>query len=246
MLDEKDRAATQTWCRDPERHALYVAGYTAPIELGEPERARLVLNSCDPSKLYTKNPHTTSEHVRHLLSDPTLVEVVQRFCGASLKLWRTAFFQKEQGSNEIGWHHDKHFQHGDEAVNFNEIGNHFSVLIALTPMVFDEGLLEVIPGSHCSLGELNRDTRPYHLRPPEAHIMKELPAQLVARRRGVPIPAGCFIVFHSALIHRSLAKTSAGNRLGLAVRLSRPNQVIPPALADPIDILEYPIETEAN
>lgn len=226
--------------RSPEAAALDSVGFCAPLPLAEPERAATVVADHDWAKGYVKNPHVASQAVRHMLRDPGLVAAVRRFCGESLVLWRSAFFSKTEGSAEIGWHHDKHFQSGDADVRLDEIGSHFSILFGLTEITQRNGILEVVPGSHLPVEGLERDTRPFHKRPSSEHILRSLPENILAQRRPVPIPGGSFLVFHSAILHRSLPHVGGGDRLGMAIRLASADVEIPAALATPDDILPFP------
>lgn len=226
---------------DAERTALDTLGYAAPLPLGDPARAAAVLQRNRDNKAYVKNPHTNQAEVRHLLADPDLVARVNTLCGPNLRLWRSAFFSKSEGSGEIGWHHDKHFHSaGDDDIRLERIGDHFSVLFGLTDIVQTTGQIELIPGTHRQTADLERDTRPYHQRPASEHILGNLPASLLQGRRGVPIPANCFMLFHSAILHRSLEHLGGAPRLGLAIRLVREDLEIPRALAAEEDIMTFP------
>jgi len=224
-----------------ERAAFDFLGYSAPLPLAEPARAEQVLAAHEDVGFYTKNPHVTSADVRLMLSDPALVDAVRKLCGRDLNLWRSAFFRKTTGTAEIGWHHDKHFfSDAADDIRLDEIQSHYSVFISVTSVTQTTGLLEVLPGTHRDIPDLVRDPRPYHKRPPGEHILKDLPAAVAGRARGVPIPAGCFMIFHSAILHRSLPHTGGGPRLGMAIRLVRYGLGIPPELAEPQDITAFP------
>ena len=118
-----------------DRDVLARAGFVAPLPLAQPERVDAVLRAHAGDKKYTKNLHRDSPSIANLLNDPGLVDAVAALCGAGLTLWRSALFQKAPGSEEIGWHHDKHFhdEHVDD-IALDATGSHFSVLIALTDM----------------------------------------------------------------------------------------------------------------
>ena len=186
-----------------EKTAFDLLGYSAPMPLAEPARAEVASAEHDGERPYVGNPHTTSAAVRSLFADPGLVAQVRALCGPNLKLWRSVFFLKKPGAAEIGWHHDKHFYRGEENdVRFDEIGTHFSVLFALTEIAQTAGMIQVVPGTHADTALLPRDPRPVHLRPKEEHILNNLPQPVLDNVRSVPIPAGSFLVFHSALLHR--------------------------------------------
>ncbi|MEH6648375.1 phytanoyl-CoA dioxygenase family protein [Sulfitobacter sp.] len=225
-----------------EKASLDSLGYSSPLPLDNPQRARCIFesNNAIGSTTYVKNPHVTSDVVRQMLCDAGLVRAVESLCGPSFKLWRSAFFSKSEGSGEIGWHHDKHFEAGDADIQLNTIGGHYSILFGLTDITHTTGLLEIIPGTHRDVYNVQRDTRPFHLRPASAHILTDLPIEAMAMRRPVPIPAGCFMIFHSAMLHRSLSHTSGARRLGMAIRLVHQDREIPAPLAKREDIFPFP------
>lgn len=224
-----------------EKKSLDITGYSSPLPLAEPERAQKVLAQHSQSGMYQRDGHIENPVVHSLLSDPGLTEHVQRLCGGDLVLWRSAFFSKTEGSREVGWHHDKHFHSAEEeSIRLEESGAHFSVLFGLTDITHTNGLLEVIPGSHLPQPGFERDLRPYHKRPSKEHFLTGLPEELLAERRPVPIPAGCFVLFHSALLHRSLSHTSGPPRLGLAIRLAKRGLAIPPELAPAEAVMPFP------
>jgi ectoine hydroxylase-related dioxygenase (phytanoyl-CoA dioxygenase family) len=162
-------------------------------------------------------------------------------CGDGLRLWRSKYFSKARGSKEVRWHHDKHFQSGDDAlVRFDEIGSHFSVLIALSEMGPDSGVLEVIPGSHRPVPGLERDPRPFLQRSMSEHFHTDLPTALIDARVQIPIPRASFLVFHSALLHRSLAHMGGPERRAIAIRLAGQGVDITSAYAEPAHILPFP------
>jgi ectoine hydroxylase-related dioxygenase (phytanoyl-CoA dioxygenase family) len=225
-----------------EKASLDLIGYSAPLPLAEPERASAVLEKYDfGGPAYQKNPHATMESVRTLVNDPGLLAAVRVLCGFNFRLWRSAFFSKQSGSHEIGWHHDKHFYTAEDSdIRLDEIGSHYSVLFGLSEISQLTGLLEVLPGSHRAIDGIDRDTRARHLRPADEHIIPDLPAKLKAGVRAVPIPAGSFLIFHSALLHRSLEHRGGPRRLGLAIRLVSEGHAIPDALVEAKDVFEFP------
>jgi len=228
-----------------EKKALDILGYSAPLPLAEPDRAKAVYDQTVGLKGYKKNPHIESASVRHLLSDPGLVAYVRRLCGDNHVLWRSAFFFKSIGSREIGWHHDKHFhQDGDEEIHLDDIGSHYSVLFGITPMDQTTGLIEFLPGTHLTNDAIKRDLRPRYLYLNESHIMENFSDEIMEQRRAVPIPAGSFVVFHSSILHRSLPHTGGPNRLGLAIRLVRANLKTPKTMVKPSDIISFPPEVK--
>lgn len=228
-----------TW--SAERQALDLVGYSAPIPLAEPERANEARAALSGSHAYVKNPHVGSTAVIRLLSDPAVAHHLNILCGVRLRLWRSALFSKVNGSAEIGWHHDKHFFDACcDNIRLDEIGSHYSVLFALTDITHNTGMIQVIPGTHRVQPTLDRDSRPFHQRPVADHFISDIPPEVAATVRSVPMPRASFLVFHSALLHRSLAHTGEAPRMGLAIRLAREGITIPSALADPMHVMAFP------
>ncbi|MCP2669681.1 phytanoyl-CoA dioxygenase family protein [Maricaulaceae bacterium EIL42A08] len=226
-----------------ERDAFDVLGYSAPLPLANPELLDPIDVDKAPDNTDRHNPHIHNPTVRAILGDCALKEAISRLCGADLLIWRSRLFWKGEGSGEIPWHHDKHFYDMNaEDIQLGEIETHFSVLIALTEIGSQTGMLEVLPGTHRSIPDFERDVRPFHKRPPEEHLLKDMPDFLVANRRPVPMSKASFLIFHSALLHRSLPHVGLEPRLGVAVRLCKRSIAIPDALADPSDILAFPLE----
>lgn len=224
-----------------EKQSLDLLGYAAPLPLAEPERASDVLSAYQESTLGTKNPHITSHLVRRLLADPGLTRAVETLCGKSLTLWRSAVFSKTTGSAEIGWHHDKHFhEDGIEDIRLDDLGVHYSVLFGLTSIEQKTGMMEFIPGSHRSNAALERDLLARYLNLKKSHIIDDLPDNILNNRRAVPIPAGSFVIFHSAILHRSLPHGGGQDRLGLAIRLMRSEIKAPDSMVKPNDLMSYP------
>ena len=222
------------------RRQLNRDGYTTPRVLENPDLAETVLREVEIATSYTRNSHVTSNIIRQLLNDKNLVTAVENLCGKSFNLWRSAFFQKSSGSNEIGWHHDKHFLSSDSPIDLKEIGGHFSIFFGLTEINATNGLLEVIPKSHKPIEGFDRDERPFHLKDAADHILTNIPDKELRKRVPIVIGAGYFFIFHSALLHRSLEHIAGPKRLGMAVRIAKTSLAIPQQLAADVDIMPFP------
>jgi ectoine hydroxylase-related dioxygenase (phytanoyl-CoA dioxygenase family) len=226
----------------PIRTVQAAAGLFGPLPLSQPTRALLeqliATASNAPSK---RNLHSASELARAVISDATIRTSVRDLFGGGYQLWRTNFFQRAAGVAHPGvaWHHDKHFQDGDGAVDFNEVGDHISIVIALDQIDHRNGPFQYIPGSFSgAIAGYRRDTRPYHQRPPADHF-PALPAALAAQAVVLPIPAGHFCLFHSALLHGSTPSNGAAARTSMVGRLARHHCHIPAALAAPHEVLNF-------
>ncbi|MDO3383229.1 phytanoyl-CoA dioxygenase family protein [Gilvimarinus algae] len=164
-----------------------------------------------------------------LKSDGNLYNAVSHTFGRELDIWRTNFFYKTSGSGEVGWHHDRHFETGDQNIDLANTENHFSVLIAITDLLEEDGVIEYIPFSHLPLQGFERDVRPFHKKAVIDHFLN-LPVELVDRRRSMPLKRGQFALFHSALLHRSLPFRHGSHRISMVIRLCRRHTLIPEEL----------------
>ena len=162
--------------------------------------------------------------IRDLYLDANLQSVVSGLFGKGLFLWRTNFFVKYQldrhgrGTGENKWHHDRHFENGNAPINLYDTSNHFTVLVALTDVGMDQGRLEYLKGSHQPIDGFDRDI-PRHF--------EEMPEVVQDRVTPLPLKRGEFVVFHSSVLHRSLAFEGGEGRASLAARLARVGTQIP-------------------
>lgn len=187
------------------------------------------------------NRHRTFKPIQTLFTDANLQSVVSESFGNELLLWQTKFFPKFAGVGENYWHHDRIIENGDDPINLYDTSNHFSFVIALTDLGMDHGRLEYIKGSHLPIDGFDR-----HM----PRIFDEMPEVVHGRITPLTLKRGEFAIFHSAVVHRSLAyghreedwspnyfgkpnpelrkqaDVRAG-RISLAARLARKDTVIP-------------------
>lgn len=202
-------------------------GYLGPLPLASASSMDAIYADYASLTKNPKNRHIENSAIQQLYADAAIQSILRAMGWRNYVLWRTHFFAKgisEKTNREIGWHHDKHFQQGEEQLDFDEIGTHFSVLVALRDMTLANGALEVIPRSHKNIVGFVRDARPYSQRELADHFMA-LPPELEDRRVQIPIKQGEFLIFHSALIHRSLPYSSGEPRVSLAGRLA-PSDIV--------------------
>jgi len=188
-----------------------------------------------------RNLHSHSELAREVICDPAIRSNVRQLFGGGYQLWRTNFFQRQAdvAHSGVDWHHDKHFQDGEAPVDFTEVGDHISIVIALDQIDHRNGPFQYIPGSFgADIGGTSRDSRLYHQRPAGDHFLP-LPEALVAQAVVLPIPAGHFCLFHSALLHGSTASEGAAARTSMVGRLVRNHCTIPAASATPADVMPF-------
>ena len=162
--------------------------------------------------------------IRDLYFDANLQSVVAGLFGTDLFLWRTNFFVKNQqdrdgrGTGQNKWHHDRHFESGDAPIDLYNTTNHFTALIALTDVGMDAGRVEYLKGSHRPIAGFDRDI---------ARHIEEVPEVVQDRVTPLPLEKGQFVVFHSSVLHRSLAFGGGEGRVSLAARLARNGTELP-------------------
>lgn len=177
-----------------------------------------------------KNIHAESHLVQSLFRDSALISKLKLFGCAQYILWRTnAFYKSKVNSAEVPWHHDKHFQNGNENIDLNEFGKHVSVLVALDDVHEGNGAFEYISGSHKEDFSVARDLRPFHLKRLEEHFV-DVVAEV--NREIIPMKKGQFILFHSALLHRTKQYSFGDCRMNLVARLCSNDVMIPSELID--------------
>lgn len=155
---------------------------------------------------------------RDLYFDTRVQQVASELLGTDLFLWRTNFFVKSEGVGENKWHHDRQFENGNAAINIFDTSNHFTILVALTDIDMNAGRIEYLRGSHLPIDGFDRDIPRHFLDAPE-----------VVQDRITPLPLerGQFAIFHSGLLHRSLAFGEGEGRISLAARLARKGTEFP-------------------
>lgn len=187
------------------------------------------------------NRHMAFREVRDLFLDANLQSVVAECFGKDLLLWQTKFFPKYEGVGENRWHHDRIIENGNDPVRLYDTSNHFSFVVALSDLGTEHGRIEYIKGSHLPIDGFDRDM---------PRLFDEMPDVVHDRITPLTLKRGEFAVFHSALLHRSLAyghreedwrpgyfgapnpelRRNAdirSGRISLAARLARKGTVIP-------------------
>jgi len=142
------------------------------------------------------NRHMAFAPIQELFRDANLQSVVAECFGTDLVLWQTKFFPKHEGVGENKWHHDRIIENGDDPINIYDTSNHFSFVIGLTDLNTEHGRLEYIKGSHAPIDGLDRDI---------PRLFHEMPEVVHDRITPLTFKRGEFAIFHSAVLHRSLA-----------------------------------------
>ena len=187
------------------------------------------------------NRHMAFKPIQELFLDASLQSVVSEYFGKDLLLWQTKFFPKYEGVGENKWHHDRIIENGNDPINIYDTSNHFSFVIALTDLEMDHGRIEYVKGSHLPIDGLDREM---------PRLFHEMPEVVHDRITPLTLNRGQFALFHSAVLHRSLAyghreenwrpgyfgapdpelrrdADVRSGRISLAARLARKGTVIP-------------------
>lgn len=217
-------------------------GLVGPLALS-PASADL-LNPLITAAAQEENPrnlHARCDLATRVIHDAAIKTCVLDLFGSGYRLWRTNFFRREAGTRHPGvqLHHDKHFQSGSAAIDFQELGEHLSIVIALDTIDARNGCFRYLLGSHCgSLPGVARDTRPFEQRPLSDHFLS-LPPELEAQVEEILLPAGSYCLFHSALLHGSSPSEGLLGRTSMVARLVSNRCVIPPDCASADDIVPF-------
>ncbi len=156
--------------------------------------------------------HMDISVIKNLFYDQNVQTVLDENLGRDLFVWRTNFFVKKEGTGDNKWHHDRHFENGDDPIDIFNTDNHFTLLIALTDIDMNAGRIEYLKGTHRPIPGFDRDIPRHFL---------ETPATVQNRVTPLLFERGQFVVFYSSLIHRSLAFGEGEGRISMAARLAR-------------------------
>lgn len=185
---------------------------------------------------FSTNRHLDMLEIQDILKDKNLTYTLKKLCTPNLLLWRTFITRKGPGSRELGWHHDKHFENGNQPmIDLENISNHFSVIVALSDITETNGVFKVIQGSHKPIAGFERDLRIKANKLFADHLSYEIPEQLKNRVRKITLKKGQFLLFYSALLHGSDAYKSGEPRISLALRFMA-NYVDFPEFDDSVEL----------
>ena len=224
------------------RQQLDSTGLIGPFALSASSMAGLqqliAAAAADPNP---RNLHGRLPLARQIITDASITRLVVDLFGSGYQLWRTNFFMRESGAPHPGvpLHHDKHFQTGNALVNFEELGDHLSVVIGLDLIDASNGRFVYLPGSHHgALPGMIRDPRPFEFRPLEDHF-PVVPPELAQQVVELSLPAGSYCLFHSALLHGSRPSAGEAGRTSMVARLVRHHCTIPANCAVPEEICSF-------
>lgn len=153
--------------------------------------------------------HLDVEWICDLATHPSVLDAVEDIIGPNILIHSSTIFAKyAQDEKFVSWHQDSHYWGLSEP-------RLVSAWIALTNSTIDNGCLCVVPGTH---------TRNFaHLEnPQESNILNRgqtISDELnVATAVDIVLRAGEMSLHHANLVHGSQPNTSAGARVGVAVR----------------------------
>ena len=188
------------------------------------------------------NIHTSKNctYFKSIIFDSEVIRQISKVSNYKFNLWRSNVFIKNTGSHFVGidWHHDKHFQNGNEPLNFNEVDSHISLLIAIGNIDNESGTFTYIKGTGSHGGGLevfgDRSNLPSHKKSHNEHFSPLNCSQSLIQDAKIDlgIPHGHFILFNSALVHGMNASKGSAGRLGIAARFARSDLSIPEEFKD--------------
>ena len=153
--------------------------------------------------------HLHVKWICDLATHPAVLDAVEDIIGPDILIHSSTIFTKYAGDEKfVSWHQDSHYWGLSEP-------RLVSAWIALTDSTVDNGCLRVLPGTH---------TRAFaHLEEPEQSNILSRGTTVndivdVDQVIDIVLRAGEMSFHHANLIHGSKANTSAGPRIGVAVR----------------------------
>ena len=192
------------------------------LELKALQRQQNRVASITGSEIVAPNPlidrHMDVDAIRDVFFDANLQSALSEYFGNGLFVWRTNFFVKSEGTGQNKWHHDRHFENGNAPIDLFDTRNHFSILVALTDVDMNAGRIEYVRGSHSPIDAFDRDIPRHFL---------EVPEVVQDRVTPLPLKRGQFVLFHSTLLHRSLAFEEGEGRISMAARVAKTGTQIP-------------------
>ncbi len=154
--------------------------------------------------------HLDSRLVYDLCANPQIVERMAAIYGPDLVLWRSNFFKKLPGDQEVPWHQDLNYWPLEPLVNI-------TAWLAIDPATSENACVQFIPGSH-------KKALPHVQAPPEMAFgeMADPACADTSKAIDMVLEPGQFVLFNEKTLHRSAPNTSTMRRLGLAIRVTVP------------------------
>jgi len=195
----------------PKRALSADAAAAALAELGAYER-----QSGGPVQgKWRYKSHLVFPWINQIMRQPDILDMVESLLGPDLMVWTSHLYPKEPGDGRfISWHQDAaHWGLDSDQV--------VTVWIALTPVNLANGCMRMLPGTHRQGIVAHRDTwDPNNILTRGQTIDAALnESDAVALELA---PGECSL-HHVNLFHASAPNTSAGRRVGLALRYITPS-----------------------
>ena len=162
-----------------------------------------------PTAVQKGDRHLDVKWICDLATHPAVLDAVEDIIGPDILIHSSTIFTKYAGDEKfVSWHQDSHYWGLSEP-------RLVSAWIALTDSTIDNGCLRVVPRTH---------TRAFdHLeQPQQTNILTRGHTVCVdldeAEAIDIVLRPGQMSFHHANLVHGSNANTSAGPRIGVAVR----------------------------
>ncbi|MGH2343923.1 MAG: phytanoyl-CoA dioxygenase family protein [Chloroflexota bacterium] len=160
--------------------------------------------------------HLSLPWVAELVANPRVLDAVAQVIGPDILVWESNWFIKfPRDRSYISWHQDAAYW----GLSPPQVT---TAWIALTPSIEANGCVRVLPGSHTVSYE-QRDT---YAEDNALSRGQEIAVEVDETRAvGMELQPGEMSLHHIGVAHSSRANTSAGPRIGLAVRYIAPHVV---------------------
>jgi len=184
-------------------------GYLARLE--EFERAQ---GGAIPGKLKIKS-HLLLTWVYEMVSHPAVLDAVEDVLGPNILCWNSSFFIKNANDPaHVTWHQDSTYWGLSEP-------DVCTAWIALTPANEENGVMEVIPGSH-KTGQLDHeDTFEAHNLLARGQRLTDHPDEVAAV--SLCLEPGEISLHHIMAVHGSKPNRTDQRRIGFAIRYAAPH-----------------------
>lgn len=157
-------------------------------------------------RLIFSETHLFIPWVARLAATPAILDVVEGLLGPDLLVWSSQWFPKLAGQRAaVDWHRDAAWS----AIRPPDV---VTAWISLTDSTSANGCLRVIPNSHNARYDVDL-----------ADPLYEEPVEVDERQAvELALRAGEMSLHHAGIVHDSRPNLTAADRIGLAVRYTRP------------------------
>jgi hypothetical protein len=153
--------------------------------------------------------HLHYKWVCDLATHPAILDAVEDLIGPNILVHSSTIFAKYAGDERfVSWHQDSYYWRLSEA-------RLVSAWIALTDSTIENGCLRVLPGTHARRYEHIERRHGNNILSKGLTVSEELD---FAKAVDVVLKAGEMSLHHANIVHGSQPNTSAGPRIGYAIR----------------------------